>query len=196
LHFDALIAAAIAEQEFSLPASIAYLENAVLFADVSDDLGSAARFSARAELAIALLLNGDDERAMTHWDEAGGMLVTPDVADDPVKGRITLFLQHSSYFYVVARGLLAEVHRMPLEHRPVTPMIGQFHAEWGDYGRHLDAYWPARLSVMLGRIAEVRGLILRAKNLGTTALVSINSLGDTPSILKDEAERLASLAEI
>ena len=87
LEFDALIGGANAEQEFSLATSIAYLERAVTVADGSHDLiGAAGQFSARGELAVALLLNGDLDRAVSLWNEAGRMLLSREPEDDAAKG--------------------------------------------------------------------------------------------------------------
>ncbi|MEK6373546.1 MAG: ATP-binding protein [Acidobacteriota bacterium] len=194
LHFDALVAAANAEQDFSLPAAIAYLENAVAVADSSDDLiGHAGQFSSRAELAIALLLNGDVVRALSLWDEAGAMLLAAEPADDAAKGRIRMFLQHSRYFYFVAAGLLAAMQLAPPEQRSIAPQIGQFHAELRAFGSQLDTFWRARVSIMLGKIAEARGDSERAKQCGNAALEAVSGTSDESATLRDEANRLAVL---
>jgi len=190
LHFDALVSAANAEQDFSLPASIAYLENAVAVADDSDDLGPESRFSSRAELAIALQLNGDVEHALSLWDEAGAMLLATDPPDDAAKGRIIMFLRHSSYFYFVAAGLLAQMRRLTPERAPVAPLIGQFHAELRPLASQLDTVWRARISIMLGEIAEARGRYETARQYGIATIEALRGQTGWPAAILDEANRL------
>jgi len=193
LEFDALIGGANAEQEVSLATSIAYLERAVTVADASNDLvGRAGQFSARAELAVALLLNGDQDRALSLWDEAGRMLLAIDPEDDAAKGRIRMFLLHSSYFYFSAAGLMGHMQSLPPERRPVTPAIGQFHAELRAFGSPLDASWKGRVALLLGKLASVRGDAVHAMEYGRAALIAFDGIEGLPASVLEEAHRLAS----
>ena len=62
------------------------------------------------------------------------MLLANDPEDDTAKGRIRMFLLHSSYFYFSAAGLIGRMQSLPPERRPVTPTVGQFHAELRAFG--------------------------------------------------------------
>jgi hypothetical protein len=191
LKFDALIGAANAEQDFSLPRSIAYLQSAVAVADANDDLiGAPGQFSARAELAVAYVLNDDREQALSLWDDVGMMLVRSEPPDDTARGGIRMFLHHSAYFYCAAAPVML---LGPADRRPPTPLIGQFHAELRTYGSQVETSWRARILVMLGKIAEVRDKTDHARERGIRARMALDDSADVPPALRAEAERLASL---
>ncbi|HEX8152701.1 MAG TPA: hypothetical protein VF698_06225, partial [Thermoanaerobaculia bacterium] len=193
LEFDALIGAANAEQEFSLAASVVYLDRAIVVADGSDDLiGRAGQFSARAELAVALLLNGDQDRALSLWDEVGGMLLGTDPEDDTAKGRIRMFLTHSAYFYFSAAGLMGAIRTLPPEKQPTAPTIGQFHADLRAFGSELNASWRGRVALFLGKLAALRGDMAKAKQHGESAMHAFEGFADVPAAVRDEASRLAA----
>jgi tetratricopeptide (TPR) repeat protein len=194
LHFQALLAAANAEQEFSVATSISYLREAAVVAERNSLLTSTDRFTARAELAIALFLVGEHDAALDAWEGAGAMLLDIDPESDGAKGRIILFLRHSANFYFAAAGLLAVMQLAPREQRIPLPMIGQFEAELASLGRELDAFWRARIHVFLGKMSEARAAHDRAKDWGQRALDVVAGSADAPTSLRDEAERLANLA--
>jgi hypothetical protein len=193
LDFNALIDGARTEQEFSSATSIAYLERAIAVADGSDDLiGAAGQFSARAELAIALLLNGDQDPALALWDEAGQRLLSITPEGDAAKGTIGLFLRHSAYFYFSAIRVIALMQSLPSERRPMVPTIGEFHADLRGLGAQIDSSWRGRVSLLLGKIASVRGLQAQATQYGQMALTEFaESTGISAAVL-DETSRLAS----
>jgi hypothetical protein len=192
LEFDMLIGGANAEQEFSLATSIAYLERAVTVADGSDLIGAAGQFSARSELAVALLLNGDLDRALSLWDDAGRMLLANEPEDDAARGRIRMFLCHSSYFYFSAAGLIGRMQSLPPERRPAAPTLGQFHTELRAFGSQLDSSWKGRVAVLLGKLSLVRGDQTKAAEYGQTALTAFDGIADLPNAVLDEANRLTS----
>jgi tetratricopeptide (TPR) repeat protein len=192
LEFDTLIGGANAEQEFSLATSIAYLERAVRVADGSDLIGATGQFSARSELAVALLLNGDLDRALSLWDEAGRMLLTNEPEDDAARGRTRMFLCHSSYFYFSAAGLIGQMQSLPFERRPAAPAIGQFHTELRAFGSQLDSSWKGRVALLLGKLALVRGDQAKAAEYGQTALTAFDGIADLPNAVLDEVNRLTS----
>lgn len=193
LHFHALVAAGNAEQEFSLPTSISYLRQAATVAERDSLLMSTDHFTACAELAIALFLNGEHDAALDAWEEAGALLLEIDPESDAAKGRIVLFLRHSANFYFAAAGLLAAIQLAPREQRIPAPMIGQFGAELAPLGRDLDAFWRARIQVFLGKVSEARAAHDRARDWGQRALDTISGNADAPTSIRDEAERLARL---
>jgi hypothetical protein len=193
LEFDALIGAANAEQEFSLATSVVYLDRAIVIADESDDLiGRAGQFSARAELAVALLLNGDQDRALSLWKEAGGMLLGTEPDDDTAKGRIRMFLTHSAYFYFSAVGLMGTIRALPAGQQPTAPSIGQFHADLCAFGSELIASWRGRVALFVGKIAALCGDMAEAKQYGETAMHAFAGFADVPAAVRDEASRLAA----
>jgi hypothetical protein len=193
LGFDALIGGANAEQEFSLAAPITYLERAVQVADGSPDLiGPIGQAAARGELAIARLLNGDQDEALTLWDEVGRRLLMIAPADDGARGTIALFLRHSAYFYFSAIHVIGLMHALPPERRPVTPAIGQFHADLRPLGSQLDSSWRGRVALLLGKIAFARGLHAEASTYGQTALADFADNTGISEAVVDEAHRLAS----
>ena len=193
LDFNALIDGARTEQGFSLATSIAYLERAIDVADGSDDLiGAAGQFAARAELAVALLLNDDQDRAIALWDEAGRRLLNITPEDAAAKGKIGLFLRHSSYFYFSAAGLIGRMQLLPPERRPVAPQIGEFHADLRLLGAHVDSSWRGRVALLLGKIAAVRGQQTQAAEYGRTALIAFNGATGVSAVVLEEANRLAS----
>jgi hypothetical protein len=193
LEFDALLGAANAEQEVSLATSLVYLDRAIVVADGSDDLlGRSAQFAARAELAVALLLNGDQSRALSLWEEAGGMLLVSEPDDDTAKGRIRMFLTHSAYFYFSAAGLMGSIRTLPPERQPTAPTIGQFHADLRAFGRDLNPSWRGRVALIIGKLAALRGDTVKAKQYGESAIAAFQEFEDVPVAAREEASRLAA----
>jgi tetratricopeptide (TPR) repeat protein len=193
LEFNALVDGSKAEQEFSLATSIAYLERAVTVTDSSEDLvGPSGQFSARAELAVALLLNGDLDRALSLWDEAGRLLLVNEPEDDVARGRIAMFLAHCPYFYYTAAGLIGAMQFLPLERRPVAPAIGQFHADLHAFGTQLDSSSKGRVAFLLGKLSSARGDQAQAARYGQMALDAFDGIAGLPSSMLDEANRLAN----
>lgn len=195
LHFLALLAAANAEQEFSLATSISYLRQAVTVAETDPILTPTDRFTAHAELAIALFLADERDAALDGWEQAGAMLLEIDPEDDRAKGRIVLFLRHSFNFYFAAAGILAAMQLAPREQRVPPPLVGQFAADPAPLGQALDAFWRGRIQVCLGKISEGRSNLDRARAWGQRALESIGAAVGAPTSLRDEAARLAKAAE-
>jgi tetratricopeptide (TPR) repeat protein len=196
LHYNALIEAANAEQDFSLPSSIAYLRRAVALADSSEELDAENELSARAELAISLLLNGDNDESLAIWDEAGRMLLEREPPDDVANGRTLMFLRHAAYFYFSAAGLLPLMECLPPKRQPDPPKIGQFHAELRAFGSGLDSFWRGRILVLLGRMAEARGDAATAIVYGGRAIEVLSGLLDAPTSIIEESKRLAALPDI
>jgi tetratricopeptide (TPR) repeat protein len=194
LHFQTLLAAANAEQEFSSATSISYLRQASAVAETDPLLTSTDRFLARAELAIALFLAREHDAALDTWEEAGAMLLEIEPDGDRAKGRAVLFVRHSANFYFAAAGLLAVMQLAPREQRIPLPMIGQFEAELASLGGELDAFWRARVQVFLGKMSEARSAHDRAKEWGQRALAALAGSADAPTSIQDEAERLANWA--
>ncbi|HSP14388.1 MAG TPA: hypothetical protein VLV78_06530 [Thermoanaerobaculia bacterium] len=191
LHFQSLLAAANAEQEFSLPTSVAYLRQAVTTADADDLLSGADRFSARAELAIALFLADERDAAVDLWMAAGAMLLDIEPDHDRARGRIVLFLRHSWNFYFAAAGLLAVMQLASAEKRVQPPVIGQFEAELAPLGKELDEFWRARVQVLLAKIANGRSEHSLARTWAKRGLESMAGDVEPPKALREEAQRLA-----
>jgi hypothetical protein len=191
LHFEALLAAANAEQGFSLATSIKYLREAVSVSDFDSLLTASQRFSARAEMAVALLLDDDRNAAVTLWEDAATILLHHDPSDDRDKGRIALFLKRSGYFYIVAVGGLEAVRLITPDRRPRTPLIGEFEGDLAPLAKDVDRFWRARVQVLLGKLAKARSESEGARVWGQRALDSIREQADAPAVIGDEARRLA-----
>jgi tetratricopeptide (TPR) repeat protein len=191
LHLQTLLAAANAEQDFSLPGSITYLRQAIAVADNVDLHTAADRFSARAELAIALFLADELEGAIDLWMEAGSMLVDIEPGDDGARGRIVLFLRLSCNFYLAAAGLVPALQLATPERRVPPPVIGQFEANLAPLEMQLDEFWRTRVQVLLAKIADAQSKRELATRWAGRALESMAGCAEPPSVLREEAQRLA-----